>query len=138
MTSEWKTRILELRYRTTEAEDLEFVTLVDMAENNCDFDTCKILMKTFVTEEDFGVQESVNSVLSTAKPEDRQRAILEELPRLAIDTPEWADSLVECELRFNLDSFRETVRSISAELGDVLSEVLKRRVFREQFPNLKI
>jgi hypothetical protein len=86
---------------------LEFVSLVDMSEDNCDYDTCKILMKTFVTEEDFGVQESVNRVLSTAKAEDRQRALLEELPRLIVDTPEWGIVLLETEIRFHLDAFKK-------------------------------
>jgi hypothetical protein len=138
MTSEWKTRILELRYRSTETEDLEFVSLVDMAENNCDFDTCRILMKTFVTEEDFGVQESVNSVLSTANPEDRQKALLEELPRLIVDTPGWTNVLIETEIRFYLDSFRATVKGIQPHLRETLNQLLSGDSFQKHFPNLRI
>jgi hypothetical protein len=138
MTTEWKRRILELRYRNTEEEDSEFVSLVDMSEDNCDYDTCKILMKTFVTEEDFGVQESVNRVLSSAKPKDRQKALLEELPRLVIDTPEWAEVLIGTELKFYFGSFNEVVRSIDPLLKGVLDEVLSRQPFREQFPDLRI
>lgn len=64
MTIKWKTRILELRYRGTEAEDLEFVGLVDMAENNCDFETCKILMKTFVTYQRLWAQSRGRAIAS--------------------------------------------------------------------------
>lgn len=138
MTNEWKARILRLRYWEIEDEALEFVSLVDMAEDKCDLETCRILMKTFVTEEDYGVLESVNRVLSTAKPQDRQRALLEELPHLVVDTPEWAESLIESELRFDLDSFRETVRNVHPQLRETLNQVLVRESFREQFPNLNL
>lgn len=138
MTDEWKRRILELRYRKTEPEDLEFVSLVDMAEDNCDFATCQILMKTFVTDEDYEVQESVISVLSTAKPQDRQLTLLEELPRIMVDAPDHADDLVGNEIRFYLDSFKETVRGIQPHLREVLNQILVRDSFRKQFPNISI
>lgn len=40
---------------------------------NCDLDTCKVLMRTFANDDDFGVQESVVSVLSTAKSKTIRR-----------------------------------------------------------------
>ena len=138
MTSEWERRILELRYRDSEKDDLEFVNLVDKAENHCDLDTCEILMKTFVTEEDFGIQESVNRVLSSASPENRQKALLTELPRLIADTPGWAYVLVETEVRFHLNELKQTLGNASAEQKKAIDQILKQESFRRHFPNLNL
>lgn len=133
MTNEWKNRILQLRYWQDEKEALEYVRLVDLAAHNCDLDTCNILMRTFVTDEDFGVQESVVSVLSSAKIEDYQRALLEELPRLILDAPEWSEVLVERELTHHLNQFKETQKLISSSARTCINEFLKREYFVRKF-----
>lgn len=138
MDNDWKKRVLELRYWKDKQEALEYASAVDEATYRCDLDTCRTLMKTFVTDEDYEVQESVISVLSSAKPQDRQLALLEELPRIMVDTPDHADDLVENEIRFHFDSFKETVRSIEPHQREALDHVLRRDVFRQQFPNLTI
>ena len=115
MTNEWHTRMLELAHRSTEAEDLEFVRLVEMATWSCDFETCQTLVRTFVTDNDYGVQESVVSVLSSAKTEDYQRALLEELPRMVADAPEWAEVLVEREVKNNQAALRKSLANVSFE-----------------------
>ncbi len=138
MDSHWKNRVLELRYWQDEQEALEYVELVQMAKYQCDLDTCRSLMSTFVTDEDYEVQESVISVLSTARPQDRQLALLEGLPRILADAPGHAADLVENEIRFHLDSFRTTVRNLQPHLREALDQVLKRESFVQQFPNLRL
>ena len=99
-------------------------------------EACRHLMRTFVTDEDYEVQESVISVLSTAKPQDRQLALLEELPRIMVEAPDHADALVENEIRFHFDSFRETVRGIEPHLREAIDQVLKKESLTGQFPDL--
>jgi hypothetical protein len=138
MDSDWKKRILELRYWDDEEEAREYLELVGRAKYRCDLDTCRSLMKTFVTDEDFEVQESVISVLSTAKPQDRQLALVEELPRIMVDAPDHAADLVENEIRFHFDTFKETVRDIQPTLKEALNQILKRESLIQQFPGLSL
>ena len=133
MTDEWKNRILQLTNRTDEAEDLEFVRLIDMAIGQCDLDTCKVLMKTFVTDKDYGVQESVVSALSSAGTEDYQIALLEELPRLIVDAPEWAEVLLEREVKNAPNSLRRSLAVITQRNGQVFKELVS-----SKFPDFKI
>lgn len=138
MTGAWEARVLQLVYRNTYEQDLEFVSLINEALDKCDLETCKILMKTFVTDDDFGVQESVVSVLSSAKIEDYQRALLEELPRMSIDAPEWSDALIERELKFHNSKFREIMASVSSDAQESLQRLLQRDSFRNEYGDLTI
>ncbi|MBX3268370.1 MAG: hypothetical protein KF831_16855 [Acidobacteria bacterium] len=136
MDSDWKQRVLELRNWNDKQEALEYASVVEEAKYRCDLEACRHLMRTFVTDEDYEVQESVISVLSTAKPQDRQLALLEELPRIMVEAPDHADALVENEIRFHFDSFRETVRGIEPHLREAIDQVLKKESLTGQFPDL--
>lgn len=116
MNTEWEKNLLEASKRTNEDEEKEFLRLVDQAEGNCSIETVRILMKTFSAKPDYGTQERVESVLATAEAEDVTKGILEELPRLIAEAPEWAESLIGLEvdnrlefkfMRFSLSSLME-------------------------------
>src|SRR3970040_861219 len=99
MDPKWKERILGLKHRyTDESESKEFVSLVDKMMGKCTIEVVKVLMKTFTSEPDYGIQESVVSVLASAQPEVYVQALLEELPRLSSEAPEWAETLVGREI----------------------------------------
>jgi hypothetical protein len=134
MTNEWKECVLNLRHRETEEQDLEFVSLVGNANGNCDLDTCRILMSTFVTDHDFGVQEAVVSALSTANVSDYQRSLLEELPRLVTEVPEWAAVLVDRELTYRFESFRRYVSASPDTTKEVLQRLLQKSHLGAEFP----
>jgi hypothetical protein len=123
MSPEWKTRILSLKKDSDEGAT-RFVELVDEAVNNCDLETTRTLMKTFTTDEDHGVQESVVSALSTANVKDFHLALLEELPRLYRDAPEWAGVLIKREATHNPDTLRQTADTMSAETKKLMIEIL--------------
>lgn len=97
MDESWKTRILKASERPSEREEREFLELVDQANGKCTLDVARVLMKTFSDKPDYGTQERVNSVLASGKREDAIVALLEELPRLVKDSPEWAITLVMTE-----------------------------------------
>jgi hypothetical protein len=54
----------------------------------------KTLMNTFNETDDYGTQEAVVNVLNSIETEIYYRALLEELPRLVDEAPEWAESLL--------------------------------------------
>jgi hypothetical protein len=129
MTDDWKERIRSLTYRKTETQDGEFVSLVDMAKNNCDLETCRLLMHTFVSDDDFGVQESVVSALGTAEVADYQQALLEELPRMMAETPQWAEALIERELTHRLSALEESLKDRSNEEREAFRGLAERARF---------
>lgn len=98
MDESWKIRILKASERSSEREEGEFLRLVDQVNGKCTLDVARVLMKTFSDKPDYGTQERVNSVLASGKREDAIVALLEELPRLVKDSPEWAMTLVMTEV----------------------------------------
>lgn len=129
MNVDWKNKLLESAKRSNEIEEKEFLRLVDMAAGNCSLDTVRILMKTFSNKPDYGTQERVESVLATAKAEDVTRGILEELPRLMAEAPEWAESLVGVEV----DNRLELISSISAGMPENIKDCLRQLTQSEEF-----
>jgi hypothetical protein len=129
MNTDWEKRLLDAAKRSNEAEEKEFLRLVDMAEGNCSLDTVRSLMKTFADEPDYGTQERVESVLATAKAEDVTRGILEELPRLMTEAPEWAESLVGVEV----DNRLELLSSIAAGMPDNIKDCLRQLTQSDEF-----
>lgn len=134
--SGWERKLLSLITRSTEEDDLAFVDLVNQVEQKCDLAVCRVLMKTFTGRDDFGVQESVNRVLSSARSEDRQRALLEEFPRLLIEAPDWAVVLLETEVRFHRDSFISTLSTFPNETKQGVVEILQKQPFSSEFSGL--
>lgn len=129
MNIDWEKRLLDAAKRSNEAEEKEFLRLVDMAEGNCSLDAVRSLIKTFSSEPDYGTQERVESVLATAKAEDVTRGILEELPRLMAEAPEWAESLVGVEV----DNRLELLASISAGMSDNIKDCLRQLTQSDEF-----
>ncbi len=129
MNTDWEKKLLDAAKRSNEAEEKEFLRLVDMAEGNCSLDAVRSLMKTFSNKPDYGTQERVESVLATAKAEDVTRGILEELPRLMAEAPEWAESLVGVEVENRL----ELISSIAASMPDNIKDCLRQLTQSEEF-----
>jgi hypothetical protein len=129
MNADWEKKLLEAAKRSNEEEEKEFLRLVDMAEGNCSLDTVRSLMKTFSAQPDYGTQERVESVLATAKEEDVTRGILEELPRLLAEAPEWAESLVGIEV----DNRLELLSSIAATIPDNVKNCLRQLTQSDEF-----
>jgi len=129
MNADWEKKLLEAAKRSNEEEEKEFLRLVDMAEGNCSLDAVRSLMKTFSAQPDYGTQERVESVLATAKDKDVTRGILEELPRLLAEAPEWAESLVGIEV----DNRLELLSSIAATMPDNVKNCLRQLTQSDEF-----
>ena len=129
-----KRRILQLRFRQTEEEDKEFITLIKKFKNDCNRDAATILMKTFTSEEDFGVQEIVVSVLESADKAIYYQALLEELPRLISEAPDWAESLLEIGINFYPEKLAEVFYHVDDRNQQVFLNYICSDCFLKEYP----
>lgn len=137
MNAEWEKNLLLAAKHSNEFEEKEFIRLVDLADGNCSLDTVRTLMKTFSDAPDYGTQERVESVLATANPEDVTKGILEELPRLMIEAPEWAESLVGVEVDNRLELLSSVAEVMPSNVKDALRKLTQSNSFIEFYPNAK-
>ena len=137
MNPDWHKRVLELKHQETDAEAREYVALVYQALWQVTPEVAKTLMATFIDEPDYGVQESVVSVLASAPPAIYQRALLEELPRLLKEAPEWADVLVGREVEHRPLTLVSLAREINPDIQEALLQLLTKPSFADFYPNAK-
>jgi hypothetical protein len=135
MDPAWENELLIASQRRDQAEQQRFLTLVDQAFDRCTFTVAKALMKTFSGVPDFGAQERVCSVLASASPECAIRAKLEELPRLVIEAPEWAESLIGEEIEHRPELLNAVAASMPASVKASLRQLLDNKEFRDFYPN---
>ncbi|KZN49756.1 hypothetical protein [Pseudoalteromonas luteoviolacea] len=132
----WTEKVLALKYRSTNEQNIQFVQLIDQAEGNCNLDVCCLLLSLFVDGDDDGVLESVSSVLASAEPTDYISALMAELPRLVDDNvTDWAEVMVGQAI----DEHLNLVKSISLKQPDNVKSALKSIIsdsdFKDFYPN---
>lgn len=135
MDIKWADEVLSASRRGDEAEEQRFLTLVDQALGRCTLEVAKVLMKTFTDVPDFGTQERVCNLLASALPEVAIRAKLEELPRLIVEAPEWAESLIGEEVEHRPGLLNSTAVSMPAAVKMALRQLLGKKDFRDFYPN---
>lgn len=133
----WKKEVLEASKRISKDYEEKFLKLVDQANNKCDLETAEILLKTFTNTPDYGTQERVINVLSTAKDEVVIQAVLKELPRLAKEAPEWAESLIATELAKRPALLTKLAKNMDEEIRNVLLNLVHSKDFQEFYPEAK-
>jgi hypothetical protein len=137
MDETWKQRILAVMRRTDVSEEEEFWSLVDAVDGKCTPEVATVLMKSFSSEPDYGTQESVISVLASGDRRVGLRAMIEELPRLAKDAPEWITALMGPEVKFRPEMVTEIAKASSPKARDTLTRVLADEAFCEFYPRAK-
>jgi hypothetical protein len=131
MDKKWAELLLRAAQRADEADEREFARLVKDVEAQCDADAARVLMKTFSGREDFATQELVSSALASCSPRDFVSALLEELPRLTAECPEWAHILVSDAIRADANELIEGAKSAPPEARECLRKVLVDNKFFE-------
>jgi hypothetical protein len=134
MDGNWADEVLSASQRRDEAEQQRFLALIDQAFERCTLDVAKVLMKTFSDVPDFGTQERVCSVLASALPEVAIRAKLEELPRLVVEAPEWAEALIGEEVEHRPGLLKSMAGSMPAAVKLSLRQLLGNKGFRDFYP----
>jgi len=66
MDETWKKELLKASRRLDSDQVDEFLNLINQASGKCSLDVARVFMKTFSDQPDYGTQERVISVLSTA------------------------------------------------------------------------
>jgi hypothetical protein len=138
MDWEWGELLLRAAQRRNEADEKEFARLLERVEGKCDADAARILMKTFSAQEDFGTQELVISALASCDPHDRVTALLEELPRLTVECPEWAHILVSDAIGAHSQELIDTAKLMSPQAKASLRLVLEQQDFLDLSPLAEI
>lgn len=135
MEKNWAEKLLSASKRANEKQQKEFLCLVDQANNLCTLDVARILMKTFSSSPDYGTQERVESILATADPEIVTQAILEELPRLWKEAPEWAESLIGLEVEKRQELLQRVASTMPEHVKNALRQLINDSNFKEFYPN---
>jgi hypothetical protein len=135
MDEAWKRRVLELRRRTTEAEDLEYVKLVYQAMDACTLDVVETLLQTFTDDPDYGVQESVVSVLASADPIDYMVGLARYYIRLVAEAPEWAEVLLERAVEQYPLELAQAARQVNSETRSQIVSAISDDQFIKHHPN---
>ncbi|WP_052046325.1 hypothetical protein [Candidatus Paracaedibacter symbiosus] len=138
MNTEWGKKLLKIsNERENPGMDKEFVDLVYQAEDNCSLETARVLMKTFFDKDDYGTQESVNSVFASANKEIVIQALLEELPRLAKEAPEWAHCLIGTELKFRPELLKKIATQMPAKIKNILEKIIENKKIMNSDPKYR-
>lgn len=138
MRIDWENQLLAASSRDSEQQEHEFLSLVDEVANNVDLEIARVLMKTYLAKPDFGTQDSVESVLATGTPEIVVRAVLEEMPRLTSEAPEWAVTLLGQELEHRPALLLAAMEVMPNEVKAAVTAVASDSEFLEFYANAKL
>ena len=132
---DWAKQLLFASKRSSPDQEAAFLSLVDAAEGRITPFVAETLMGTFSGEPDFGTQERVCSVLASGEPSTILKAMLQEMPRLVREAPEWAEALLTNELEFRSELVCELLRRASSEIYSAVLMVTDRPDFLALQPN---
>ena len=138
MEADWEEKLLRAANRETEEQERLFLGLVDQASGHIDAHTAKVLLGTFTAKPDFGTQERVESVLATGDKKVVLKAVLEEMPRLVSEAPEWAASLLGQELEHRTELLLSNLPNMSSEVQSAISRVAQNEEFSSFYPNAEL
>jgi len=131
----WQLALQVAAVRDSEKRTEQFLELVDRASGRICRETARALLATFSGRPDYGTQERVCSVLATGDPSLVLDAILEELPRLIEQAPDWAEVLFGGEVHWRPAETSAAIRRASPEARRVAIRLLKRPDFARFYPN---
>lgn len=131
----WKERFLKAASMPPSRRGVDFTNLVDEVDGQCSLDVARVLMTSFGGEDDFETQEAVVSVLASGNKGDVIRAILEELPRLVVNAPEWADVLIGQEVERRPELLLSIAKTMPEDIVRALSHTVNKRCFVNLYDN---
>jgi hypothetical protein len=139
MNDQWTKKFLSVMSRDNHGQEQEFLSLIDALKGECTLDTARVLMKSFNSKPDYGTQESVVSAIAASTKSDAITAVLEEMPRLLLEAPEWAHIMLGQEI----DRRPDMVHSIAMALKDseqrvAFNHLLNDVEFQNFYPNAKV
>ena len=112
---EWEAQLRDVAPRLTSDQASEFLALVDSVAGKVTGEVAKVLMATFSAKPDHGTQERVCSVLASAPSRVQVSAILGEMPRLIVEAPDWAESLLAELLEHHASDLKSVLASATPQ-----------------------
>jgi hypothetical protein len=127
--------ILETKQRKNEAEEKRFLELVDLTFGNVDIHVARILMKTFLPQPDYGTQERVISAMLSGDRDIYIQAVLEELPRLQKEAPNWIEPLLCPEIEHHPDLLAKIIRTMPENIKAIVRQLLSDPEIVSEYPH---
>ena len=134
---EWREQLLVSGARETPEQEARFLRLVEVMAGSVTPFVARTLLATFRAAPDVGTQERVCSVLAGAPVDTRVTAILEELPRLNGEAPEWAETLMGDLVEHDLLALKRHLHLADADTRLAVRVLLSRKRFCEMYPKAK-
>lgn len=120
---------------TTADEEKQLLLQLDHVSKSLDHETLKALIKIYTSTLDWATQERIEAILSDADKEIWVKIVLEEIPRLLSDAPEWAVSLLGEEIEHHFQMVEESLSIMPPEVQRAVESVLKSDDYRSFYSN---
>ena len=116
-------------------QERHLIALLDQGTSSLDDIMLKALLKIYTSALDWETQERIENILSEVDKEMWVRILLEEMPRLLSDAPEWAASLLGEEIEHRLPMVQKSLSIMPTEVRHSVQSVLKCDDFRSFYSN---
>lgn len=131
----WKKEILiASEERENEGQFNKFVDLVEMLDGKEGIEVLRVLMKTFSDKPDYGSQEYVNSIFLKFPEKLVIQAVLEELPRLEVESTEQLICVLSDRLHFSNELLINVINSMDKRYRDLFRKWVNTPEFIKDFP----
>ena len=91
-------------------------SLINQAEKDLDSNTLRALLEMYTTTLDWQIQQKIESIIAGADEEIWVMILLQEMPRLAIEVPAWAVSLLGEEVENRFQPVRKYLTAMPEEV----------------------
>jgi hypothetical protein len=131
-----ETEIIRLSKCETDEEEKKFLDLLnEFQHKGIERSEAKLLMKTFQNGCITSIQESVIRVLTSGGDELYMDVMLEELPRISREAPEWLDALLATEVEHKPDFLVHALEKKSEEIKKLVLDTIQNKDFIDFTPN---
>lgn len=113
----------------------QLLNLIYQAEKDLDSNTLRALLIMYTTTLDWETQEKIERILAGADEEMWVMILLQEMPRLAIEVPAWAVSLLGEELENRFQLVRKYLASMPEEVQKAVHTVMNSEDFTLFYSN---
>lgn len=135
-TSNWIAELQKIQDRKSEQAVRRFEQLVDSVHGQVlSREIAEALFRTFGPNDDYGTQEAVIGALDAADGDVVVPVFLQELPRIARESEEWARILVAGAVRDRLLQMQHYLTSSKKDVKLVLLQIVSSGDFMLRHPN---
>lgn len=134
---EWRERLHVCKDFASEEKCDEYLSLLNIAENNLSPEVATELVRTFSDADDFGLMERTRNILENTSRAIFYPVLLQELGALISRAPEkqWAITLVGIELEYgDFDLLLSCAMKSPEEIKQIFLNFIKSDEFLDEYP----